>query len=72
MDLSFINNYYIPVVLLAWLCVGYCIKHIVWLEKISNEYIPTMMLILGAKDFFEYHSCRYGNRIGKYRITSDI
>ncbi len=48
MDLSFINNYYIPVVLLACLCVGYCIKHIVWLEKISNEYIPTMMLLLGA------------------------
>lgn len=48
MDLSFINNYYIPVVLVACLCVGYCIKHITWLEKISNEYIPTIMLILGA------------------------
>ncbi len=48
MDLSFINNYYMPVVLMACLCVGYCIKHIAWLEKISNEYIPTMMLVLGA------------------------
>ena len=48
MDLSFISNYYIPIVLVGCLCVGYCIKHIVWLEKISNEYIPTMMLVLGA------------------------
>ncbi len=48
MDLSFINNYYMPVVLMACLCVGYCIKHIAWLERISNEYIPAIMLLLGA------------------------
>lgn len=48
MDLSWMNNYYIPVVLLACLCVGYCIKHITWLEKVSNEYIPAVMLLFGA------------------------
>ena len=39
MDLSFLTDYYIPVVLVACLIVGYCIKHITWLEKVSNEYI---------------------------------
>lgn len=48
MDLSFITEYYIPAVLVACLCVGYCIKHIAWLDKISNEYIPSVMLVLGA------------------------
>lgn len=48
MDLSFIMDYYIPVVLVACLCVGYAIKHITWLDKVSNEYIPGIMLVLGA------------------------
>lgn len=48
MDLSFITEYYIPAVLVACLCVGYCIKHIAWLDKISNEYIPSVMFVLGA------------------------
>ncbi len=48
MDLSFISNYYMPIVLVGCLCVGYCIKHISLLEKVSNDYIPTIMLILGA------------------------
>jgi len=48
MDLSFLTDYYIPVVLVACLIVGYCIKHIAWLEKVSNEYIPTILAVLGA------------------------
>lgn len=48
MDLTFITEYYIPVVLAACLCVGYAIKHIAWLDKVSNEYIPAIMMILGA------------------------
>lgn len=48
MDLSFLNDYYIPVVLVACLIVGYCIKHIAWLEKVSNEYIPAILAVLGA------------------------
>ena len=48
MDLSFITEYYIPVVVIACLIVGYCIKHIPWLEKVSNDYIPTILAILGA------------------------
>lgn len=48
MDLSFITEHYIPVVLIACLVVGYCIKHIKWLDVISNEYIPTILALLGA------------------------
>jgi len=48
MDLGFLQDYYIPVVLVACLIVGYCIKHITWLEKVSNQYIPTILAVLGA------------------------
>lgn len=48
MDLSFLIDYYIPVVLVACLVVGYCIKHISWLETVANEYIPTILAVLGA------------------------
>lgn len=48
MDLSFITQHYLPPVVLACLVVGYCIKHITWLEQISNQYIPAIMAILGA------------------------
>lgn len=48
MDFTQLTELYIPVVLLACLVVGYCIKHISWLAKIANEYIPTILAILGA------------------------
>ena len=48
MDLGLITEYYMPIVVVACLIVGYCIKHISWLDAISNEYIPTIMAILGA------------------------
>ena len=48
MDLNFITHLYIPIVLIACLVVGYCIKHISWLAAVSNEYIPTILAVLGA------------------------
>lgn len=48
MDLNFITQLYIPIVLVACLVVGYCIKHISWLAAVSNEYIPTILAVLGA------------------------
>lgn len=48
MNLGFLTEYYIPVVVVACLIVGYCVKHIKWLEAISNEYIPSILAILGA------------------------
>jgi hypothetical protein len=48
MSLEFLTEYYIPVVLAACLVVGYCIKHIAWLDKVSNEYIPSILAVFGA------------------------
>ena len=48
MDLSFITEYCIPIVFVACLMVGYCIKHIKKLEVISNDYIPTILAVLGG------------------------
>ncbi len=48
MDLSFMEEHYVPVVLVACLVVGYCIKHIKWLDAVSNEYIPSILAVLGA------------------------
>lgn len=48
MDLRFLTEYYVPVVVAACLIVGYCIKHITWLERVSNQYIPTILAVLGA------------------------
>lgn len=48
MDLNFITEFYISIVLIACLVVGYCIKHISWLAAVSNEYIPTILAVLGA------------------------
>ena len=42
MDLTFITQHYIPVVLVA------CLVHIKWLEAVSNQYIPSILAILGA------------------------
>lgn len=48
MDLGFLTDYYVPVVVIACLVVGYCIKHIKKLDAVSNEYIPSILAILGA------------------------
>lgn len=48
MDLGFFTEYYIPVVVAACFIVGYCVKHITWLEKVSNQYIPAVLAVLGA------------------------
>ena len=46
MDLSFLSNYIVLVVLGICLCVGYVIKNS--LDFIPNKYIPLIMLILGT------------------------
>ncbi|MDE7436797.1 MAG: phage holin family protein [Lachnospiraceae bacterium] len=48
MNLNFLTDYYVPVVIIACLIVGYCIKHITWLDKVSNQYIPAILAVLGA------------------------
>ncbi len=46
MDLSFLSEYIVLVVLGICLCVGYVIKHSI--DFIPNKYIPLIMLVLGT------------------------
>lgn len=46
MDLSFITNYFIPVVMAGCLATGYVVKK--WIEDVNNKYIPTIMFVEGA------------------------
>lgn len=46
MDLSFLNDYIVLVVLGICLCVGYVIKTSI--SFIPNKYIPLIMLVLGT------------------------
>lgn len=43
-----LQELYMPLVVLAGLIVGYCIKNIKWLDELSNQYIPTILAVLGA------------------------
>lgn len=45
MDLTFLQAYYIPVIMGICLCVGYVIKNS--LTFVKNKYIPLIMAILG-------------------------
>ena len=46
MDFTVLTEYFVLVVLVACLIVGYCIKTA--LDFIPNKYIPTILAILGA------------------------
>lgn len=46
--MEMIKDLVVPGVLVICLCVGYGIKKIPWLASVSNDYIPLIMLVLGA------------------------
>lgn len=46
MDLTFLSEYYIPIVVAACLIIGYVIKKS--LDFIPNKYIPLILAIAGA------------------------
>ena len=46
MDLSFITEYAVPIIVAICLCVGYVIKNIIPTDAI-NKYIPVIMGVLG-------------------------
>lgn len=46
MDLEFLTEYYVPIVVVACLIVGYVIKKS--LDFIPNKYIPLILAVLGA------------------------
>lgn len=47
MDLSFLTNYAVPIIVGICLCVGYVLKNIVTTDVI-NKYIPLIMAALGV------------------------
>lgn len=46
MDMSFLNEYMVPVIVGLCLCVGYVVKK--WVQDVDNKYIPTLCAALGA------------------------
>ena len=46
MDISFISEYMVPVIVGICLCVGYVTKK--WVKDVDNKYIPTMCAVLGV------------------------
>ncbi len=45
MDLSFITDMYIPIIVVACLIVGYIFKK--WIKDVDNKWIPTIVAIMG-------------------------
>ena len=46
MDLSFITDLYVPIIVVACLIVGYIIKK--WIKDVDDKWIPTIVTILGV------------------------
>ena len=46
MDLTFITNYFVPVVMAGCLATGYVVKK--WINDVDNKYIPTIVFFEGA------------------------
>lgn len=46
MDLTFITNYFVPVVMAGCLATGYVVKK--WINDVDNKYIPTIVFSEGA------------------------
>ena len=46
MDISFLSEFMMPVIVGICLCVGYVIKK--WVKDVDNKYIPTICAVLGV------------------------
>lgn len=46
MDISFITEMYIPIIMVACLIVGYIVKK--WIADVDDKWIPTIVTVLGA------------------------
>ena len=47
MDLTFLANFAVPIIVGVCLCVGYVIKNVITTDTI-NKYIPLIMAVLGV------------------------
>lgn len=43
-----VQDFVVPIIVLACLVIGYVIKHTPFLDKIANSYIPLIVTVLGA------------------------
>ena len=48
MDFSFLTEYFVAVVLVACLVIGYIIKHATFLKWIKNDDIPVVLAVIGC------------------------
>ena len=48
MDLAILNEYFVLVVMVACLVVGYIIKHATFFKWINNDDIPAILAVVGA------------------------
>lgn len=48
MDFTALTKYFVVVVVVACLIIGYIIKHTTVLNKIPNDDIPTILAVIGA------------------------
>lgn len=46
MDISFLNEYMVPVIIGICLCVGFIVKK--WVADVDNKWIPTICALLGV------------------------
>ncbi|MDD6735876.1 MAG: phage holin family protein [Clostridiales bacterium] len=46
MDLNFLTQMYMPIIMALCLVVGYILKH--WIKDLDNKIIPTALALLGA------------------------
>lgn len=47
MDLTFLANFAVPIIVGVCLCVGYVVKNVITTDTI-NKYIPLIMAVLGV------------------------
>ena len=43
-----VQEFVVPIIVLACLVIGYVIKHTPYLDKAANNYIPLIVTVLGA------------------------
>ena len=46
MDIKFLTDYMVPVIMGICLCAGYIVKH--WVKDADNRIIPTLCAVLGV------------------------
>ena len=69
MDFAFLNDYFVAVVMVACLVVGYIIKHATFFKWLSNDNIPVVLAFFGAVlnglvSGFSVESIVYGEVMG--------